>query len=128
MARAVAWVVYPDRVEKVEIVKKGANERHLIRPVKNPITVEDENGNRYIIPADQLYNDPISASVRQAEYAQQFHLRANPLEDEDDEGDEGDEDDEGDDEGDDEDEGDEEEEEEDEGDDEDDEEEDDEDE
>lgn len=116
MARAVAWVVYPDRVEKVEIVKKGANERHLIRPVKNPITVEDENGNRYIVPVDQLYNDPISASVRQAEYAQQFNLRANPLEDED----------EGDDEGDDEDEGDEEEEEEDEGDDEDDEEEDDE--
>lgn len=94
MARAVAWVVYPDRVEKVEIVKKGANERHLIRPVKNPITVEDENGNRYIVPVDQLYNDPISASVRQAEYAQQFNLRANPLEDEDDEGDEEEEDDE----------------------------------
>lgn len=81
MARVVAWVVYPDRVERVEIVKRGANERRLVRPVKSPITVEDEDGNQYVVPLDQLYNDPISASVRQAEYAQQFGTRANPAED-----------------------------------------------
>lgn len=85
MARAVAWVVYPDRVEKVEIVRRGANEKRLVRPVKNPVTVEDEHGDQYVVPLDQLYNDPIGASVRQAEYAQQFGTRANPAETEDEE-------------------------------------------
>ena len=84
MARVVAWVVYPDRVERVEIVKRGANARSMRRPIKEPLTGADAHGDTYIVPLAQLFNDPVSASLQQAEYAQRFGTRANPVEDEDD--------------------------------------------
>jgi len=80
MARVVAWVVYPEGVEKVEIVKRGATERQLVRPVKNPITVEDEDGDVFVVALDSLYNDPVSASIAQAEFAQKYGLLPNPVE------------------------------------------------
>lgn len=84
MARQQAWVVYPDGVERVEIVRRGAAEKLMVRPVEDPVTVEDGDGDKFVVPFDSLYNDPVSASVAQAELAQRLGLRANPAETDDD--------------------------------------------
>ena len=72
--------MYPDGVERVEIVRRGAAEKLMVRPVEDPVTVEDSDGDKFVVPFDSLYNDPVSASVAQAELAQRLGLRANPAE------------------------------------------------
>lgn len=56
------YIAYPDGISKVSIIRHGASKKQLTRPVKHPVMVEDEDGDRFIISKDSLFNDPASAS------------------------------------------------------------------
>ncbi len=56
------YIAYPDGISKVFIIRHGASKKQLTRPVKHPVMVEDEDGDRFIISKDSLFNDPASAS------------------------------------------------------------------
>lgn len=56
------YIAYPDGISKVSIIRHGASKKQLTRPIKHPVLVEDEDGDRFIISKDSLFNDPASAS------------------------------------------------------------------
>lgn len=63
MARQVAWVAYCDGVEKVQVLKRRVDASKLLRPCANPIMVEDEEGDRFIVSADRCYDTPMDAHL-----------------------------------------------------------------
>ncbi len=74
------YVAYYDCIERVQIVKKRASTRGLPRDIKDPVLVRDEDGDEFVVGADELYNNPMNASLAMAKMAQQLGgPRANPI-------------------------------------------------
>ena len=74
------YVAYHDCIEKVQIVKRKASTRGLPRDIKDPVLVKDEDGDEFVVSADELYNNPMNASLAMAKMAQQLGgVRANPI-------------------------------------------------
>jgi hypothetical protein len=63
MARQVAWVAYHDGVDRVEILKKRVDPARLLRPCANPLWVEDEEGDRFVVSADRCFDNPMDAHL-----------------------------------------------------------------
>lgn len=56
------WVSFPQKIVKVHIVRRGTGGRRLRNPVEKPITIEDEDGNQFVIDDSKIYDDPIAAT------------------------------------------------------------------
>jgi hypothetical protein len=63
MSRQVAWVAYHDGIERVEILKRRVNPAKLLRPCANPLWVEDEEGDRFVVSAARCYDTPMDAHL-----------------------------------------------------------------
>ena len=95
------YIAYPDGISRVRVISLKVNKRSLVRPLKKPVLVEDEDGDRFAIDAELLYNDPVSASIASAKLAKEHGIEPaaeeedeeeEDLEEEEDEEDEEDED------------------------------------
>ena len=63
MARQVAWVAYHDGIDRVEVLKRRVDPSKLLRPCANPVMVEDEEGERFVVSLDRCYDNPMDAHL-----------------------------------------------------------------
>jgi hypothetical protein len=98
------WVAYPDGIEKVQLIEMGVGDRIVKRGFfKKPVTVENEEGDEYIVSHHELYHSPIAASIQVAKLREELGLgsrddddlptKENPIDVEDEDEDDPDEDD-----------------------------------
>ena len=87
------WVAYPEGVEKVQLIEEGVGARKVKRGLyTKPVTVENEDGDEFIVSSTSLHHSPIEASVEVAKIRKSLglseqiedDLEKNPLDDIDD--------------------------------------------
>lgn len=84
------WVAYPEGVEKVQLIEEGVGARKVKRGLyTKPVTVENEDGDEFIVSSTSLHHSPIEASVEVAKIRKSLglseqiedDLEKNPLDD-----------------------------------------------
>jgi hypothetical protein len=56
------WISYPQKIARVRIIRRGTGGRKLRQPVENPMVVEDDDENQFVVANEKIFDNPIAAT------------------------------------------------------------------